>query len=107
MDATKSCGVCGKTARTLYQHGETGGITVAPFMVCVPCGGDSMIGKCVRCGDNHPLFIDMAGLCEQCSPGPVCGDCSPDMGDNLEWADDTASGAVVEPCAVCGAGGRA
>lgn len=72
------CHVCGDTFDALYRHGETGGVTVAPFLVCAGCGGL-----------------------------PVCGDCSTDIGDWLEWQDDVASGADVETCVQCGNGGQA
>lgn len=73
------CHMCGDTVDALYRHGETGGVTVAPFLVCAPCGGL-----------------------------PVCGDCSPDMGVFFdEWPDAVDSGADLVPCVQCGNGGQA
>jgi hypothetical protein len=73
------CHVCGDTADALYRHGETGGVTVEPFLVCGECGG-----------------------------GPVCGDCTDSLSEWAEWAaavDDLPDPADRVPCVQCGNGG--
>lgn len=72
-------------------------------VVCDTCG--------VTVGEGAACWYMATPVCPACwhidNGDPVCGDCSPDIGDGLEWADDMASGADVEPCAVCGNGGQA
>ena len=73
------------------------GLTVAESAVCwhmaVP-----VCGACFVADDRSTLSfpLDVIG-------GPVCGNCSDDMGDTFDtWADAVRDGLDTIPCRVCG-----
>jgi len=65
---------------------------------------------CDTCGQRVPepavAWFMATPVCPACfhieNGHTVCGDCSPDMGDSLEWRDDIRTGEPLARCAVCG-----
>jgi len=65
---------------------------------------------CAQCGETVPVGVIQWGgatpYCPECfgtETGPVCGDCSLDMGDCFDaWPDAVQDGLDTVPCAVCG-----
>lgn len=97
-------------------------------MTCQRCGDTNghyddtgVCGNCAHCDSIDDVTCDTCGqtvaaayacwhmatpVCPACfhiaNGDPVCGACSPDMGDSLDaWPDAASTGETLEPCTVC------